>query len=58
MTDYGLKTTKGDARDAFGTPLTNSPAPTKDPVGPGKRSFKRAFDKVARTISGREQRRW
>jgi hypothetical protein len=58
MTDYSLKTTKRRANDAFGAPLADTHADTKRPVGPDKSSLKRAFDKVARTISGREKAAW
>lgn len=58
MTDYSLKTTKSRAKDAFGAPLAGMPVNTKRAVGPDKSSFKRAIDKVARTISGREKIGW
>ena len=57
MTDYNLKTTKSRAKDAFGAPLADMPVNTKRPDGPGK-SFKRAIDKLARGISGREKTGW
>ncbi|MGH3262514.1 MAG: hypothetical protein ACRDNS_10990 [Trebonia sp.] len=59
MADYDLKTTKSRAKDAFGAPLADMPVNnTKRAVGPDKSSFKRAIDKVARTLSGREETWW
>jgi hypothetical protein len=56
--DYSLKNAKSRAKDAFGAPLADKHVDTERPAGPGKRSFRRGWDKVARTISGREKTEW
>jgi len=58
VTDYSLKTSKTRAKDAFGRPLDGEGLTTSGSPEPGKSSLRRAFDKLLRAFSGREESSW
>ncbi len=55
MTDFSFDKPNGPTRDAFGFPLADPNGKRNQSSGAVKDSLKRAIDRVARTISGREK---
>lgn len=58
MTGSTIRKSKRPATDAFGAPIARERTAMKDPAQPPTSAFKRAVDRFARTISGREKPEW